>query len=61
VKVVFLAGGLGTRLLEETEYRRKPIVEKGECPIIWHIMKNFGRSGLEHFAIAALYRGGIIS
>jgi len=60
VKVVLLAGGLGTRLREETEYRPKPMVEIGGRPIIWHIMKNFSHFGLEDFVIAAGYRGEVI-
>ena len=42
MKVVILAGGLGTRLAEETEVRPKPMTEIGEHPILWHIMKLFG-------------------
>jgi len=60
VKVLLLAGGLGTRLREETEYRPKPMVEIGGHPIIWHIMKNFSHFGLEDFVIAAGYRGEVI-
>ena len=41
MKVVLLAGGLGTRLREETEFKPKPMVEVGGYPIIWHIMKIF--------------------
>jgi len=58
--VVLLAGGLGTRLREQTEYRPKPMVEIGGHPIIWHIMKNFSHFGLEDFVIAAGYRGEVI-
>ena len=60
MKVVLLAGGLGTRLREETEYRPKPMVEIGGRPIIWHIMKNFSHFGMEDFVIAAGYRGEVI-
>ena len=60
MKVVLLAGGLGTRLREETEYRPKPMVEIGGHPIIWHIMKNFSHFGMEDFVIAAGYRGEVI-
>ena len=49
MKVVLLAGGLGTRLREETEYRPKPMVEIGGLPIIWHIMKNFDHFGVRDF------------
>ena len=47
MKVVLLAGGLGTRLREETEYRPKPMVEVGGRPILWHIMKLFAHHGLD--------------
>jgi glucose-1-phosphate cytidylyltransferase len=57
MKVVILAGGLGTRLREETEYRPKPMVEIGERPIIWHLMKNFAHQGFEDFVIALGYKG----
>ena len=60
MKIVLLAGGLGTRLREETEYRPKPMVEIGGHPIIWHIMKNFSHFGLVDFVIAAGYRGEVI-
>jgi len=60
VKVIVLAGGLGTRLREETEYRPKPMVEIGGYPIIWHILKNFSHFGLTDFVIAAGYRGEVI-
>ena len=60
MRVVLLAGGLGTRLREETEYRPKPMVEIGGYPIIWHIMKNFSHYGLADFVIAAGYRGEVI-
>jgi len=60
VKVVLLAGGLGTRLREETEYRPKPMVEIGGHPIIWHIMKNLSHFGMKDFVIAAGYRGEVI-
>ena len=55
-----MAGGLGTRLREETEYRPKPMVEIGGNPIIWHIMKNFDSFGLSDFVIAAGYRAEVI-
>ena len=60
MKTIILAGGLGTRLREETEYRPKPMVEIGGNPIIWHIMKNFSHFGLADFVIAAGYRSEII-
>jgi glucose-1-phosphate cytidylyltransferase len=60
LKVVILAGGLGTRLREETEFRPKPMVEIGGKPIIWHIMKNFATFGLREFVVAIGYRGDVI-
>lgn len=60
MKVVLLAGGLGTRLREETEYRPKPMVEVGGRPILWHIMKNFASFGLTEFVVCAGYRGEVI-
>jgi glucose-1-phosphate cytidylyltransferase len=56
-RVVILAGGLGTRLQEETETRPKPMVEIGGRPIIWHIMKLYGSFGLSHFVVALGYKG----
>ena len=47
IKVVILAGGLGTRLAEETEARLKPIVELGGRPILWHIMKHYAHYGFK--------------
>jgi len=60
VKVVLLAGGLGTRLREETEYRPKPMVEVGGRPILWHIMKNFAHFGLKEFVVCTGYKGEMI-
>ena len=60
MKVVLLAGGLGTRLREETEYRPKPMVEVGGKPILWHIMKNFAAHGINEFIVCTGYRGEII-
>lgn len=60
MKVVILAGGLGTRLAEETEIRPKPMVEIGGCPILWHIMKTYGHYGHREFLIALGYRGEVI-
>jgi len=47
VKAVLLAGGLGTRLREETEFKPKPMVEVGGRPIIWHIMKNLSQHNID--------------
>jgi glucose-1-phosphate cytidylyltransferase len=60
MKVVLLAGGLGTRLREETEYRPKPMVEVGGRPILWHIMKNFAHFGLDQFVVCTGYKGEMI-
>jgi glucose-1-phosphate cytidylyltransferase len=60
VKVVILAGGLGTRLAEETEVRPKPMVEIGDQPILWHIMKHYARYGHTEFVIALGYKGDVI-
>lgn len=60
MKVVILAGGLGTRLAEETEVRPKPMVEIGGKPILWHIMKHFAHHGFEEFVIALGYKGELV-
>lgn len=60
LKVVLLAGGLGSRLAEETEVKPKPMVEIGEQPIIWHIMKHYSRYGFNEFFIALGYKGEYI-
>ena len=60
MKVVILAGGLGTRLAEETEVRPKPMVTIGGRPILWHIMKHYSRWGFCEFVIALGYKGEII-
>jgi glucose-1-phosphate cytidylyltransferase len=60
MKVVILAGGLGTRLSEETEVRPKPMVEVGGRPILWHIMKLYGHYGFREFYVALGYKGEII-
>jgi len=60
IPVVILAGGLGTRLREETEFRPKPMVEIGDRPILWHIMKYFSSYGLKDFIICLGYRGDVI-
>lgn len=60
MKVVILAGGLGTRLSEETEVKPKPMVEIGGQPILWHIMKHYAHHGFKEFYIALGYRGEII-
>ncbi len=60
MKVVILAGGYGTRLSEETAVRPKPMVEIGEKPILWHIMKIYSSHGLNDFIICCGYKGRII-
>ncbi len=60
MKVVILAGGLGTRLAEETEVKPKPMVEIGERPILWHIMKHYASFGFNEFVIALGYKGEVI-
>ena len=57
MKVVILAGGLGTRIAEETGVRPKPMVEIGDKPILWHIMKMYSRYGFNEFVICAGYKG----
>ena len=60
MKVVILAGGLGTRLAEETTTRPKPMVEIGDRPMLWHIMKIYSSHGLHDFVICLGYRGYMI-
>src|ERR1700733_4452205 len=60
MKVVILAGGLGTRLTEETETRPKPMVEIGGRPILWHIMKLYAHFGFREFFVALGYKGEYI-
>lgn len=60
MKVVILAGGAGTRLREETEYRPKPLVEVGGKPIIWHIMKLYAHYGFWDFIVCLGYKGNLI-
>ncbi|MBN9332114.1 glucose-1-phosphate cytidylyltransferase [Devosia sp.] len=60
MKAVILAGGLGTRISEETGVKPKPMVEIGGRPILWHIMKIFGAHGINDFVICCGYKGYII-
>jgi glucose-1-phosphate cytidylyltransferase len=60
MNVVILAGGLGTRLAEETEIRPKPMVEIGDRPILWHILKHYSHHGFGEFFVALGYRGDVI-
>ncbi len=60
MKAVILAGGMGTRLSEETGLRPKPMVEIGGKPILWHIMKIYAAHGIKEFVIALGYKGEMI-
>ncbi len=60
MKVVILAGGLGTRISEETVSKPKPLVEIGGKPILWHIMKQYSAHGLNDFVICLGYKGYLI-
>jgi glucose-1-phosphate cytidylyltransferase len=60
VKAVILAGGYGTRISEESAVRPKPMVEIGDKPILWHIMKIYAAQGVAEFIIAAGYKGHLI-
>jgi glucose-1-phosphate cytidylyltransferase len=51
MKVVILAGGLGTRISEETEVKPKPMIEIGDLPLLMHIMRNFSGQGFNEFVI----------
>jgi glucose-1-phosphate cytidylyltransferase len=59
-KVVILAGGLGTRLAEQTEVRPKPMVEVGGRPLLWHLMKQYASFGFDEFVVALGYKGDFI-
>lgn len=61
MKAVLLAGGLGTRLSEETGTRPKPMVEIGNRPILWHIMNIYAAHGINEFIVCAGYKGEVIS
>lgn len=60
MKAVILAGGFGTRMTEETGVRPKPMVEVGERPLLWHIMKIYGSHGITDFVVCLGYRGYVI-
>ena len=60
MKVVILAGGLGTRLSEETHLKPKPMVEIGYRPILWHIMKIYSKYGFNDFTICGGYKVNLI-
>ena len=56
MKAVILAGGMGTRISEESQYKPKPMIEVGGMPIIWHIMKGYSAFGINDFVICAGYK-----
>lgn len=60
MKVVLLAGGLGTRISEESQYKPKPMIEIGGMPILWHIMKEYSYYGFNEFIICAGYKQHVI-
>ena len=60
MKAVILAGGLGTRLGEETHLKPKPMVEIGNHPMLWHIMKIYSNYGINDFVICLGYKGNMI-
>lgn len=60
MKVAILAGGVGTRLAEETEIKPKPMVEIGGQPILWHILKHYAHYGYNQFVVALGYKGEVI-
>ncbi len=60
MKAVILAGGLGTRISEESHLRPKPMIEIGGLPILWHIMKTYGSHGITDFVICCGYKGYMI-
>jgi len=60
MKAVILAGGLGTRISEETSLRPKPMIEIGGKPILWHIMKTYSHHGINDFVVCCGYKGYVI-
>ena len=60
MKVVIFAGGLGTRISEESQFRPKPMIEIGEKPILWHLMKIFDTQGFNDFIICVGYKSYMI-
>src|SRR3954470_746654 len=60
MKVVLLAGGIGSRLAEETAVRPKPMVEIGGQPILWHIMKTYAAHGVTDFIVCLGYKGYVV-
>ena len=60
MKAVILAGGIGTRISEETHLKPKPMIEIGGKPILWHILKIFSAHGINQFVICCGYKGYMI-
>jgi glucose-1-phosphate cytidylyltransferase len=60
MKAVILAGGLGTRISEETELKPKPMIEVGHKPLLWHVMKIYSAQGIDEFVVCLGYRGYVI-
>ncbi len=60
MKVVILCGGQGTRLREETEFKPKPMVQIGDKPILWHIMRHYAHHGFKEFVLCLGYKGDVI-
>ena len=60
MKVVLLAGGLGTRISEESHLKPKPMIEIGGRPILWHIMKLFSHYGFNDFIVCLGYKGYVV-
>ncbi len=60
MQAVILAGGMGTRISEESDYRPKPMIEIGGHPLLWHIMKSYSRYGINDFIICLGYKGHVI-
>ena len=58
MKAVILAGGLGTRISEESHLKPKPMIEIGGKPILWHVMKIYSHYGINDFVICLGYKGG---
>ena len=60
MKAVILAGGFGTRISEESQFKPKPMLEIGDMPILWHIMKIYSMYGINDFVICAGYKQYVI-
>ena len=60
IPVIILCGGIGTRLKEETEFKPKPMVEIGDNPIVWHIMKIYAHYGFRNFILALGFKGNYV-